>query len=117
MMTNKEKFDYIIDQMVVMGETGHMKTLPYLNVNNFARDIIRDEGVTPGELTDRIKQGLIDAGVKEKFDEKTVELLMGNAESLRGINNCTHKQKPETAAVEKPEKLEVTVNRSKGRGL
>ena len=101
MMTNKEKFDYIIDQMVVMGETGHMKTLPYLNVNNFARDIIRDEGVTPGELTDRIKQGLIDAGVKEKFDEKTVELLMGNAESLRGINDCTHKQKPETTAVEK----------------
>ena len=67
-MTNKEKFNYIIDQMVVMGETGHMKTLPYLNVNNFARDIIREEGVTPGELTDRIKQGLLDAGVKDKFD-------------------------------------------------
>lgn len=26
---------------------------------------------------------------------------MGNAESLRGINDCTHKQKPETTAVEK----------------
>ena len=86
MMTNKEKFDYIIDQMVVMGETGHMKTLPYLNVNNFAREIIEDEGITPGELTDRIKQGLLDAGIKDKFDEKTVELLMGNAETLRNIN-------------------------------
>ena len=42
MMTNKEKFNYIIDQMVVMGVTGHMKMLPYLNVNNFARKIIRE---------------------------------------------------------------------------
>lgn len=118
MMTNKEKFNYIIDQMVVMGETGHMKTLPYLNVNNFARDIIREEGVTPGELTDRIKQGLLDAGVKDKFDDKTVELLMGNAESLRAITDYTHKQEPEAAAVtQEPEEKEVTVSRSKGRGI
>ena len=117
-MTNKEKFNYIIDQMVVMGETGHMKTLPYLNVNNFARDIIREEGVKPGELTDRIKQGLLDAGVKDKFDGKTVELLMGNAESLRAITDYTHKQEPEAAAVtQEPEEQEVTVNRTKGRGL
>lgn len=90
MMTNKEKFDYIIDQMVVMGETGHMKTLPYLNVNHFARDIIRDEGVTPGELTDRIKQGLVDAGVKDMFDEKIVEQLMGNAETSPTISTSNH---------------------------
>ena len=109
MMTNKEKFDYIIDQMVVMGETGHMKTLPYLNVNNFAREIIHDEGLTPGELTERIKQGLLDAGVKEKFDDKTVEQLMGNAESLRGITDYTPKQEPE--------EQEVTVSRPKGRGI
>lgn len=90
MMTNKEKFDYIIDQMVVMGETGHMKTLPYLNVNHFARDIIRDEGVTPGELTDRIKQGLVDAGVKDMFDEKIVEQLMGNDETSPTIPTSNH---------------------------
>ena len=114
-MTNKEKFNYIIDQMVVMGETGHMKTLPYLNVNNFARDIIREEGVTPGELTDRIKQGLLDAGVKDKFDDKTVELLMGNAESLRNITDYIQKESVEEVTVDEPE--EQTVNRSKGRGL
>ncbi len=114
-MTNKEKFNYIIDQMVVMGETGHMKTLPYLNVNNFARDIIREEGVTPGELTDRIKQGLLDAGVKDKFDDKTVELLMGNAESLRNITDYIQKDSVEEVTVDEPE--EQTVNRSKGRGL
>ena len=117
MITNKEKFNYIIDQMVVMGETGHMKTLPYLNVNNFARDIIREEGVTPGELTDRIKQGLLDAGVKDKFDEKTVELLMGNAESLRAINDNTTKQEPEAAVTQELEEKEVTVSRPKGRGI
>ena len=116
-MTNKEKFNYIIDQMVVMGETGHMKTLPYLNVNNFARDIIREESVTPGELTDRIKQGLLDAGVKDKFDEKIVELLMGNAESLRAITDYTTKQEPEAAVMQEPEEKEVTVSRSKGRGI
>ena len=115
MMTNKEKFDYIIDQMVVMGETGHMKTLPYLNVNNFAREIIEDEGITPGELTDRIKQGLLDAGVKDKFDEKTVELLMGNAETLRNITDYTQKESTEAVTVEEPE--EQTVSRSKGRGI
>lgn len=117
MMTNKEKFDYIIDQMVVMGETGHMKNLPYLNVNSFARDIIKDEGITPGELTDRIKQGLLDAGVKEKFDEKTVELLMGNAESLRNITDYTPKESVETVTVEESEEQEVTVSRPKGRGI
>ncbi len=118
-MTNKEKFNYIIDQMVVMGETGHMKMLPYLNVNNFAREIIREEGVTPGELADRIKQGLLDAGVKDKFDEKTVELLMGNAESLRAINDNTTKQEPEAAVTQELEEKEkeVTVSRPKGRGI
>ena len=117
MMTNKEKFDYIIDQMVVMGETGHMKTLPYLNVNNFAREIIEDEGITPGEWTDRINQGLLDAGIKDKFDEKTVELLMGNAETLRNITDYTQKEPVETVTVEEPEEQEVTVSRSKGRGI
>ena len=121
MMTNKEKFYYIIDQMVVMGETGHMKTLPYLNVNHFARDIIRDEGVTPGELTDRIKQGLVDAGVKDMFDEKTVEQLMGNAESRRNITDYTHKQSPETGTTKKkeqvPEELGMSACKSKGRGI
>ena len=120
MMTNKEKFDYIIDQMIVMGETGHMKTLPYLNVNNFARDIIRDEGVLPGELTDRIKQGLLDAGIKDKFDEKTVELLMGNAETLRAITDYEKKeavQETEGKEVEQPEELEVTATKSRGMKL
>ena len=119
MMTNKEKFNYIIDQMVVMGVTGHMKMLPYLNVNNFAREIIREGGVTPGELADRIKQGLLDAGVKDKFDEKTVELLMGNAESLRAINDNTTKQEPEAAVTQELEEKEkeVTVSRPKGRGI
>ncbi len=118
MMTNKEKFDYIIDQMVVMGETGHMKTLPYLNVNNFARDIIEDEGITPGDLTDRIKQGLLDVGVKDKFDEKTVELLMGNAETLRDITDYSHKPEvSNTVEVAQEPKQEETVARSKGRGL
>ena len=74
--------------------------------------------MTPGELTDRIKQGLLDAGVKDKFDDKTVELLMGNAESLRAITDYTHKQEPEAAAVtQEPEEKEVTVSRSKGRGI
>jgi hypothetical protein len=86
-------------------------------VNNFARDIIREEGVTPGELTDRIKQGLLDAGVKDKFDEKTVELLMGNAESLRAITDYTTNQEPEAAVMQEPEEKEVTVSRSKGRGI
>ena len=120
-MTNKEKFDYIIDQMVVMGETGHMKTLPYLNVNHFARDIIRDEGVTPGELTDRIKQGLVDAGVKDMFDEKTVEQLMGNAESRRDITDYFHKQSPESGTAKEkeqdPEELGISACKSKGRGI
>lgn len=31
-MTNQRKFDYIIDEMIVMGETGHMKNLPFLKV-------------------------------------------------------------------------------------
>ena len=120
MMTNREKFDYIIDQMVVMGETGHMKMLPYLNVNNFARDIIKEEGVTPGELTDRIKQGLLDAGVKDKFDEKTVELLMGNAESLRNITDYECKQETKAVIaeekVQEPIKQEVPIiNRTRGR--
>ena len=73
------------------------------------------ESVTPGELTDRIKQGLLDAGVKDKFDEKTVELLMGNAETLRNITDYTPKETIETVTVEEPE--EQTVNRSKSRGL
>lgn len=102
-MMNQRKFDYIIKEMVVMGETGHMKNLPFLKVNLFARDIIREEGITPGELTDRIKQGLLDAGVKDKFDEKTVEQLMGNAESLRNIKDYTRRQEPGGMTVDENE--------------
>lgn len=102
MMTNMEKLDYIIDQMIVMGETGHMKTLPCLNVNHSARNPIRDESVTPGVLTDRIKQGLIDAGVKDMFDEKIVEQLMGG----------TAKGKEQV-----PEELGMSASKSKGRGI
>ena len=119
-MTNKEKLDYIIDQMVVMGETGHMKALPFLNVNNFARNIIEEEGITPGELTDRIKQALLDVGDKDKFNEKTVEVLMANAESLRNISDYTTKQPEETVAVEETDQepiQEETVNRKMGRGI
>ena len=66
-------------------------------------------------MTDRIKQGLLDAGVKDKFDTKTVELLMGNAETLRNITDYTPKEPTETVTVEEPE--EQTVNRSNGRGI
>ena len=46
---------------------------------------------------------------KDKFDEKTVELLMDNAESLRTINDNTTKQEPEAAVTQEPEEKEVTV--------
>lgn len=86
-MTNNEKFYYIIKQMVIMGENGYMKALDFLNVNNYARDIITAEGITPGELTDRIKQGLLAAGVTNKFNKQTAAQLMNNAESLRNITD------------------------------
>ena len=69
------------------------------------------------EKKGRIKQGLLDAGIKDKFDEKTVELLMGNAETLRNITDYTQKEPVETVTVEEPEEQEVTVSRSKGRGI
>lgn len=52
--------------------------------------------------------------------QKTVELLMGNAESLRHITDCTQKQESESVSVDEvkqePEQ-EKTVGRSKGRGI
>ena len=52
--------------------------------------------------------------------QKTVELLMGNAESLRHITDCTQKQESESVSVDEvkqePEQ-EKTVGRSKGWGI
>ena len=87
-------------------------------MNQSARDPIRDEGVTPGVLTDRIKQGLIDAGVKDMFDEKIVEQLMGNAETSPTISTSNH---PKTGTAKEkeqdPEELGISACKSKGRGI
>lgn len=80
------KLEFIVNEMVAMGKKGYMSTSSYLLVNYYAREIIAEERITPGQLADRLKKGLIEAGIKEKFNKETVGLLMEDVEYLRQID-------------------------------
>lgn len=86
-MSNADKLNFIVENMMRMGETGYMKNVSYILVNSYVREILADEGIVPSELAKRIKKGLFRAGATCKFDRKIVKQLMLNADSLRYIKD------------------------------